>query len=134
MHSRMKAGKAMLSLPGDSGPVEPAMIHSNEVDTAVCVTSDGYLLAFPLADLPELSKGKGNKLINIPPKRLKAGEEYMIGMVVIAEGKEILVWAGQRYMRIGRKDLEHFKGERAKRGRKLPRGFQRVTKIEVATD
>jgi len=134
MHSRMKAGKAMLSLPGDSGPVEPAIIHSNEVDTAVCVTSDGYLLAFPLADLPELSKGKGNKLINIPPKRLKAGEEYMIGMVVIAEGEEILVWAGQRYMRIGRKDLEHFKGERAKRGRKLPRGFQRVTRIEVAAD
>ena len=134
MHSRMKAGKAMLSLPGDSGPVEPAMIHSKEVDTAVCVTSDGYLLAFPLTDLPELSKGKGNKLINIPPKRLKAGEEFMIGMVVIAEGEEVLVWAGQRYMRIGRKDLEHFKGERAKRGRKLPRGFQRVTKIEVATD
>ena len=134
MHSRMKAGKAMLSLPGDSNPVEPAIIHSEAVDTAVCVTSDGYLLAFPLADLPELSKGKGNKLINIPPKRLKAGEEYMIGMVVIAEGEEILVWAGQRYMRIGRKDLEHFKGERAKRGRKLPRGFQRVTRIEVATD
>ena len=134
MHSRMKAGKAMLSLPGDSNPVEPSIVHSDAVDTAVCVTSDGYLLAFPLADLPELSKGKGNKLINIPPKRLKAGEEYMIGMVVIAEGEEILVWAGQRYMRIGRKDLEHFKGERAKRGRKLPRGFQRVTRIEVASD
>jgi len=127
LHSRMKAGKAMLSLPGDAGPVEPAMIASNTADTAVCVTSDGYLLAFPLADLPELSKGKGNKLINIPPKRLKAGEEHMVGMVVITEGEEILVWAGQRYMRIGRKDLEHFKGERAKRGRKLPRGFQRVT-------
>ena len=134
LHSRMKAGKAMLSLPGDSGPVEPAIVHSNEVDTAVCVTSDGYLLAFPLADLPELSKGKGNKLINIPPKRLKAGEEFMIGMVVIEEGEEILVWAGQRYMRIGKKDLEHFKGERAKRGRKVPRGFQRVTRIEIAND
>ncbi len=134
LHSRMKAGKAMLSLPGDAGPVEPAMIASGTADTAVCVTSDGYLLAFPLADLPELSKGKGNKLINIPPKRLKAGEEHMVGMVVITEGEEILVWAGQRYMRIGRKDLEHFRGERAKRGRKLPRGFQRVTRIEVAAD
>jgi len=134
LHSRMKAGKAMLSLPGDSGPVEPAMIASDAADTAVCVTSDGYLLAFPLADLPELSKGKGNKLINIPPKRLKAGDEHMVGMVVVAEGEEILVWAGQRYMRLGRKDLEHFKAERAKRGRKLPRGFQRVTRIEVALD
>ncbi len=134
LHSKMKAGKAMVSLPGDSNPVAPAIITSAEAETVVCVTSDGYLLAFPLSDLPALSKGKGNKLINIPPKRLKAGEEHMIGVVVIAEGEEILVWAGQRYMRIGRKDLEHFRGERAKRGRKLPRGFQRVTLIEVAAD
>jgi topoisomerase-4 subunit A len=134
LHSKMKAGKAMVSLPGDSNPVAPAIITSAEAETVVCVTSDGYLLAFPLSDLPALAKGKGNKLINIPPKRLKAGEEHMIGVVVIAEREEILVWAGQRYMRIGRKDLEHFTGERAKRGRKLPRGFQRVTKIEVAGD
>jgi topoisomerase-4 subunit A len=134
LHSKMKAGKAMISLPGDSSPVAPAIITSAEVDTVVCVTSDGYLLAFPLSDLPALSKGKGNKLINIPPKRLKAGEEYMIGMVVVAEGQEILVWAGQRYLRLGKKDLLHFKGERAKRGHKLPRGFQRVTLIEVAQD
>lgn len=134
LHSRMKAGKAMLNLPGDSKPVEPAVILTADADTVVCATSDGYLLAFPLSDLPELSKGKGNKLINIPPKRLKAGDEHMIGMVVIAEGQEILVWAGQRYLRMGKKDLEHFVGERAKRGHKLPRGFQRVTRIEVAAD
>jgi topoisomerase-4 subunit A len=134
LHSKMKAGKKMITLPGDSGPVEPAIIASEDADTAVCVTSDGYLLAFPLDDLPELSKGKGNKLINIPPKRLKAGEEFMIGTVVISEKDEILVWAGQRYMRIGRRDLEHFRGDRAKRGRKLPRGFQRVTRIEVDPD
>jgi len=134
LHSKMKAGKAMLSLPGDSLPVEPAVIASDDARTVVCVTSDGYLLAFPLTDLPELSKGKGNKLINIPPKRLKNGDEYMIGMVVVAESEEILVWAGQRYLRIGKKDLEHFTGERAKRGHKLPRGFQRVTRIEIARE
>jgi len=134
LHSKMKAGKAMISLPGDSTPVAPAILTSADAETVVCVTSDGYLLAFPLSDLPELSKGKGNKLINIPPKRLKAGEEFMIGMVVVAQGEEILVWAGQRYLRIGKKDLQHFIGERAKRGRKLPRGFQRVTRIEVAQD
>ena len=134
LHSKMKAGKAMISLPGDAQPVEPAAINSAGADTVACVTSDGYLLAFPLADLPELAKGKGNKLINIPPKRLKSGEEYMIGMVVVAENEEILVWAGQRYLRLGKKDLEHFRGERAKRGHKLPRGFQRVTRIEIAKD
>jgi len=134
LHSKMKAGKAMLSLPGDSVPVEPAIIPSEAVLTIVCVTSDGYLLAFPLTDLPELPKGKGNKLINIPPKRLKSGDEHMLGMVVVGENEEILVYAGQRYLRIGKKDLEHFRAERAKRGHKLPRGFQRVTRIEVARD
>ena len=134
LHSRVKAGKAVLTLPGDAQPVAPAMIGSEEADTLVCVTSEGYLLSFPLADLPELAKGKGIKLINIPPARLKAGEEYMVGMVAPAPGQEILVWAGQRYLRMGGKDLEHYAGERARRGRKLPRGFQRVTLIELASD
>jgi topoisomerase-4 subunit A len=134
LHSRMKAGKAMITVPAGAVPVAPALIDPKASKTIICVTSDGYLLAFPLEDLPELSKGKGNKLINIPPKRLKEGEEFMVGMAVMAQRDEILVWAGQRYLRMGGKDIDHFRGERAKRGRKLPRGFQRVTKIELAED
>ena len=134
LHSRMKAGKAALTVPAGSVPVMPALVQADTDSTLVCATSDGYLLAFPLDDVPELTKGKGNKLINVPPKRLKAGEEYMIGLTVMAPKQEILVWAGQRYLRMGKKDIEHFQGDRAKRGRKLPRGFQRVTKIELAED
>jgi len=29
------------------------------------------------------------------------------------------------------KDLEHYSGERGRRGHKLPRGFQKVDKLEV---
>jgi len=138
LHSRVKAGKAMLLVRAGAIPVMPAIIKQDGKplgsQTIICVTSDGYLLAFPLQQVPELAKGKGNKLINIPTKRLKAGEEFMVGLTVMAEKEEILVWAGQRYLRMGMKDIEHFKGERAHRGRKLPRGFQRVTKIELAGD
>jgi topoisomerase-4 subunit A len=134
LHSRMKAGKAMLTLPSGSEPVCPCPLPSGEAQTIVCATSDGYLLAFPLAELPELTKGKGNKLINIPPKRLKSGEEFMVGMIVKDAASDILVWAGQRYLRMSSRDLDHYRGDRAKRGRKLPRGFQRVTRIEAATD
>ncbi len=134
LHSRMKAGKAMLTLPAGSLPVCPSMIPSDEAQTIICATTDGYLLAFPLSELPELTKGKGNKLINIPPKRLKSGDESMVGMVVKDGSSDILVWAGQRYLRMSSRDLDHYRGERAKRGRKLPRGFQRVTQIELATD
>ena len=91
------------------------------------------MLSFPLSDLSELSKGKGNKLINVPPKRLSEGKESMLGLVVVSASDEILVWAGQRYLRMGKRDLGHYRGDRAKRGRKLPRGFQRVTFIEVAS-
>ena len=73
-------------------------------------------------------------LINVPPKRLKAGEEVVVGITVLAPKQEILVWAGQRYLRMGMKDIEHFRGDRAHRGRKLPRGFQKVTKVELAED
>ncbi len=132
LHSRMKAGKAMISLPKGAVPVLPAYVDAPESATIVCATSEGHLLAFPLVELPDLAKGKGNKMINIPPKRLKSGEEWMVGMAVKGEGQEIIVWAGQRYLRLAEKDLEHYRGDRALRGRKLPRGFQRVTKIEIA--
>ena len=132
--SRVKAGKAMLTVRGDAVPVNPAYIEPGLSTTLACVTSDGCLLAFPIDDVPELAKGKGNKLINIPPKRLKAGEESMVGMTVIGPKQEILIWAGQRYLRMGLKEIEHFLGDRAHRGRKLPRGFQRVTHIERAED
>lgn len=134
LYSRVKAGKALLTVRGDAIPVEPAIITHGSSNTIICATSDGYLLAFPIEDVPELAKGKGNKLINIPPKRLKSGEEHMVGLTVVGDKEEILVWAGQRYLRMGRKDIEHFRGDRAHRGRKLPRGFQRVTHIEVASD
>jgi topoisomerase-4 subunit A len=134
LHGRMKAGKAILTVPDGAEPVMPAAFDPDASNTIVCATSGGYLLAFPLDDVPELSKGKGNKLINIPPKRLKAGEEFMVGLTVMAEKEEILVWAGQRYLRMGARDIEHFLGDRAHRGRKLPRGFQRVTRIELAVD
>jgi len=134
LYSRVKAGKAMISVPAGAIPVMPVVISEGKDQTVICASSDGYLLAFPLKDVPELAKGKGNKLLNIPPKRLKAAEEFMVGVTVMSAGDEILVWAGQRYLRMSARDIEHFKGERAHRGRKLPRGFQRVSKIELAPD
>ena len=134
LHSRVKAGKAMLTLAKGAEPVEPALIESIDSDQIVCVTSAGYLLAFPVAELPEQDKGKGNKLINIPSKKWKAGEETLVGLTVVPEGGEVLVWAGKQYLRMAEKDLDHYRGDRALRGRKLPRGYQRVTGIELAVD
>jgi len=129
--SRNKAGKQCLSLPKGSEALTPSMVNDIQSDLIISVTSDGYLLAFPLSDLPELSKGKGNKIINIPAKRIKNNEEHVVDVLVVPEGGKVLVWAGQRYLRIKWNDLENYRGERAQRGRKLPRGFQRVDCLDL---
>jgi topoisomerase-4 subunit A len=131
LHSRQKAGKQMLTVPAGSEVLPVAPVSEDEEAVIVCATSEGYLLAYYLSEVPELAKGKGNKLINIPPKAKKAGEK-MAGAIVIAAGEDCLVWAGQRYLRLSWADTENYWGERAQRGGKLPRGFRKVTKLSLA--
>ena len=131
LHSRQKAGKQLLSLPAGSDALPLAPIADNEEGVLVVATTEGYLLAFYLSELPELPRGKGNKLINIPPKARKDGEK-VAGAIAVAKGQDCLVWAGQRYLRLSWSDTEHYWGERAQRGRKLPRGFQKVSRLTLA--
>ncbi len=131
LHSRQKAGKQLLTLPAGSAALPLAPVADAEEGVLVAATSEGYLLAFYLSELPELARGKGNKLINIPPKARKGGEK-VAGAIAIAQGQDCLVWAGQRYLRLSWNDTEHYWGERAQRGRKLPRGFQKVSRLTLA--
>lgn len=131
LYARAKAGKKALNPPKESRALPPVTIDDVNSAYIIAATSAGHLLAFPLADLPELAKGKGNKIINIPPKQIKEAGERVAGIVVIPEGGKFLVWSGKRYLRIKWSDLEHYQGERAKRGLKLPRGFQKVDALEV---
>ncbi|MFW5926635.1 MAG: DNA topoisomerase IV subunit A, partial [Wenzhouxiangella sp.] len=131
LHTRQKAGKQVLTVPAGADVLPVAPVNDPEEGVIVCATTEGYLLAYYVYDLPELAKGKGNKLINIPPRARKAGES-VAGAIVIGEGEDCLVWAGQRYLRLSWADTESYWGERAQRGRKLPRGFQKVTKLTLA--
>jgi len=97
----------------------------------VAVTSAGRLLAFPVAELPELARGKGNKIINIPKASFESGEEVLLAVCSVPANGELLVHAGQRYLRLKTGDLESYRGQRARRGNRLPRGFQRVDRVEV---
>lgn len=134
MVTKNKAGKAILSVPPGSLALTPSIIDMEKVDKSwvASVTDQGRLLVFPLKELPELNRGKGNKLINVPTAAFKAGEEKMISAVVIDESQGLVVHAGQRHLKMKHKDLENYIGERARRGRKLPRGFQKVDQLSVA--
>ena len=64
-------------------------------------------------------------MINIPTPLFKAGEETLASMAVMSEADSLKVLSGKRHLNLSMKDLAHFQGERARRGLKLPRGFQR---------
>ena len=133
MITKNKAGKGVLTVPSGGVALMPCVFSPSEKAEALvaAVTSQGRLLVFPLKDLPELSRGKGNKLINVPSAAFKSGEETMVSVAVIHAGADLLVHAGQRHLRMKRKDLQHYLGERARRGHKLPRGFQKADLLSV---
>ncbi|MCZ6855794.1 MAG: DNA topoisomerase IV subunit A, partial [Gammaproteobacteria bacterium] len=131
MTTKNRAGKACLSGPKGGTSLPPVMVNTEREQQVVAVTNTGRMLIFPLADVPELSRGKGNKLLNVPSKAFRAGEEFLVAVAVIGQHDDLLVLAGLRHLRMKSKDLENYVGERARRGRKLPRGFQRVDSLAV---
>jgi topoisomerase-4 subunit A len=131
LHTHYKAGKAMVTVPAGAEPLAPEPVGDPESDRIAAATTSGYLLVFPLAELPELAKGKGNKILNVPKKRLKAGEEVMIAAVSLPRGATLRVHAGRQYLNLSPFDLEPFHGQRAQRGNKLPRGYTKVERLEA---
>ena len=131
LFTKNKAGKAALSLPKGARVLSPQLVGDIEGSSIAAVSNEGRMLVFPLADLPQLAKGKGNKIINIPSSRVQAREEFVVAVAVIGEGEQLLVHSGKRYLNLKLSDLEHYRGERGRRGNKLPRGFQKVDRVEV---
>lgn len=131
MTGKNKAGKAALTLPKNARVLPPCRVHQLQTDYLAAVSNEGRLLVFPVRDLPELGKGKGNKIINIPSSRASEHEEYMVGAVVLGVEDTLIVYAGKRKLKLKGADLEHYLGERGRRGNKLPRGFQNVAGIEI---
>jgi|TARA_B110000090_G_scaffold151855_1_gene166624 topoisomerase-4 subunit A len=131
MLSRNKNGKALLSLPHASKVMTPQKVDNIDTQLCLAITTEGRMLVFPLTDLPVLSKGKGNKIINIPSAKAKAREEYVTLVNVISPTDAITLHAGKRKLTLKPSDIEHYCGERGRRGNKLPRGLQRVDRIEI---
>lgn len=131
LQAKNKSGKALLSLPEGARVMAPRLAGSRDSDWLAAVTSEGRLLVFKVADLPQLAKGKGNKIIGIPGERVASREEYLSDLAVLGEGCALVLQAGKRTLTLKPDDLEHYKGERGRRGNKLPRGFQRVDGLLV---
>ena len=131
LQAKNKAGKALLTLPNGAKVVAPKPVNNLEDDWLAAVTTEGRLLLFPVRDLPQLGKGKGNKIIGIPGERVASREEHLTDLAIVPSGSSLVLQAGKRTLTLKADDLEHYKGERGRRGNKLPRGFQRVDQLLV---
>ena len=131
--SKNKSGKAILRLPKGSVLLPAVMIQNYDSDRIVSVTNEGRMLMFPLSQLPRLAKGKGNKIINIPSARVAERIEFVVATTTVTAEDTLTVYAGRRHHNLKPADLQHYQGERGRRGNKLPRGFQNVDRIEVLT-
>ncbi|RBW63965.1 DNA topoisomerase IV subunit A [Vibrionales bacterium C3R12] len=129
--SKNRSGKALVNLPQASEVMLPSTIGDLESDEILAITNQGRMLLFPIKDLPQLSKGKGNKIINIPAAKAKEREEFVSHLMALPQGVTITLYAGKRKLGLKPADLDNFRGERGRRGGLLPRGLQRVTRIEV---
>jgi topoisomerase-4 subunit A len=127
--SRNKAGKAILRVPAGGKAVVPAPVPRNKECLIAAVSSIGRLLLFEMDELPELAKGKGNKLINIPGPKYKSGEEKMVAAAVVPEDGHLEIYTGARKMTIKWRDLDNYYGDRALRGSLLPQGWRKVERL-----
>jgi topoisomerase-4 subunit A len=126
-----RAGKTVLNVPDNSHVLPPALVPSAD-SLVVAVSSEGKLLAFPVTDVPEMPRGKGNKLYDIPSKKAAAREELVTGIAVVPPNGSLIIWAGDKQKVLAWKDLKEYKGQRAQRGSVLPRGWPRqVDRLEA---
>ncbi len=125
--TKNKAGKTILKYP-ESHHALPlqAIPDTKQAMAIVATTNQGRLLVFPLEQLPILSKGKGNKIID-----LSSSEEQMLSINLLQTGQDIKIKAGKRHFTLKSGDITHYYGQRAQRGKKLPRGLQRVEHVEI---
>ena len=125
--SRNRSGKVVLTVPKGAAVLAPMPLEGAVADHELCVVSDaGRLLCFPLADLPELAKGKGNKLIG-----LKKGER-VTALCALSPDAVLRLESGKRHLNVKPSDREGYRGNRGARGRLLPRGFRQVHAASAA--
>ena len=123
--SRNKAGKLVLTVPEKAKILPPLLVTGLETDRLAVVGSGGRLLLFPTKDLPRLPKGKGNRILDLP------GEERLATLIFVPQGRSLVLTAGKRDLKLKPADLDGYAGERGRRGKPLPRGFQRVERAAV---
>jgi len=128
--SRNRAGKALLTLPDNARVMTPMAVH-HEDDMLLAITQAGRMLMFPVGELPQMSKGKGNKIISIPAADAAAGNDKLAWLLILPPGSAVTLYVGKRKLVLRSEELQKFRADRGRRGTLLPRGLQRIDKVEL---
>jgi len=126
-----RAGKTVLNVPDGALALPPARVPSTD-SLVVVAGSEGKMLAFPVSDVPEMPRGKGLKLYDIPAKRAATREEFLVGVAVVPPGGRLALWSGEGRKELSWKELADYRGERAQRGVVLPRGWRKIDRLELS--
>lgn len=129
--SRNKAGKAVISLTENAKVLPPQLLENDENLSLVAMSNVGRMLVFPVSELPELSKGKGNKIINISAAAAKSGDEYLARLLVIKPTQSLVFVSGKRKITLKPSDIDNYRGERARKGSQLVRGLNTNSTVEI---
>jgi topoisomerase-4 subunit A len=131
MQANAKKGKAVLNVGKQALALPPVKVNNVKTDQIVAVSSAGHMLVTPVVQLPQMAKGKGNKIINIPAKLLKAGDESVAAITVVPEKGKLVVHSGKKYKTMKTAELDDYAGERGRRGLKLSQGYRVVDRLVV---
>jgi len=131
MQANAKKGKAVLNVGKQSLALPPVKISDVKTDQIAAVSSAGHMLVTPVEQLPQMAKGKGNKIINIPSKLLTAGEELVAAINVVPEGGKLIVHSGKKHKTMKTIELDGYAGERGRRGLKLSQGYRTVDRLDI---
>ncbi len=129
MAARTKAGKTLLSVPRNAEVLPPAAVTDPDTDQLAAVNLQGQMLVIPTAEVPRLNRGKGIKIQAVNPKKLASREEYMVAVASVPRAGCLVLHAGKRHLTLKASDLETYVGDRGRKGKKLPRGLQRVDSV-----
>lgn len=131
VYTKNRNGKAVISVPKGGKALAPSKVNDIENDWVVAVTSIGRMLTFPISELTLLPKGKGLKIIQIPPAKFKSKEEYVVTMTVMGETDKLTIYAGKKHKTMKSDEQEYYIGERGRRGNMLPQGYRKVSRIKA---
>ena len=129
--SRNRTGKACISVGEGTKLLVPRPVGEPGASQLAAVSSAGRLLVHPLSDLPNLARGKGVRIIHIPPAKTREREEFVVDIEVVPPGASLTVHAGKRHITFKPSDLAHYASGRGHKGDLLPRGFRRVDRLEI---